>query len=149
MQMRMRLIQAVTLALVVRCAIALAQPAMPTLPYRVIVHPRNSIVSVERSFLADAFLKKTTRWRHGEVILPADLAGDSPVRRKFTEDVLNRSVAAVRTYWQQMIFSGRDIPPPEFDSEDEVVRYVLKHPGAIGYVSGSAEVGGAKVVPVK
>ena len=145
----MRAIQAVALALAMSGALAFAQAAVPVLPYRVIVHPHNSMGKIERTFLADAFLKKTTRWRNGEVILPVDLGGDSPTRRKFTEEVLSRSVAAVRSYWQQLIFSGRDIPPPELDSDDEVVLYVMKHPGAVGYVSGSADIGGAKVVALK
>jgi ABC-type phosphate transport system substrate-binding protein len=133
----------------VRCALAFAQSATPPPPYRVIVHPRNSISSLERAFIADAFLKKTTRWRDDGAILPVDLGSGSSTRRKFTEDVLNRSVAAVRSYWQQLIFSGRDIPPPELDSEDEVVRYVAKHPGAIGYVSGSGDIAGTKVIAVR
>src|SRR5437870_3906017 len=76
--------------------------------YVVIVHPENPAGTVSRKFLADAFLKKTTRWDHGEVIRPVDLGPDSPVRRRFSEDVLKRSVAAVRNYWQQVIFAGRD-----------------------------------------
>lgn len=145
----MRSIRAIALALLVRSALALAQASTATPPYRVIVHPLNSIASVNRDFLGDAFLKKTTRWRNGEVILPADLSSDSTVRRRFSEDVLNRSVAAVRGYWQQLIFSGRDVPPPELGSDDEMVSYVIKHTGAVGYVSSSAAVGTARVVTVK
>jgi len=145
----MRLVQAIALASAMSCALAFAQATVPVLPYRVIVHPHNLIGKVDRAFLADAFLKKTTRWRNGEVMLPVDLAGDSPTRRKFTEEVLGRSVAAVRNYWQQMIFSGRDIPPPELDSDDEVVLYVMKHEGAVGYVSGNADLHGAKALTVK
>ncbi len=121
----------------------------PPPPYVVIVHPRNPTGAASRKFLADAFLKKTTRWPNGEVIRPADLGADSPTREKFTEDVLKRSVSAVRSYWQQMIFSGREVPPPELGSDEEVVRYVLKHSGAVGYVSGTASLGGAKVVAVQ
>jgi ABC-type phosphate transport system substrate-binding protein len=117
-------------------------------PYRVIVHPRNPAVSAERIFVADAFLKKATRWRHGEAIRPVDLADSAP-RRKFTEDVLTRSVSAVRSYWQQQIFSGRGIPPPELDSDQDVVKFVLQNPGAIGYVSGHADLEGAKVLQVR
>jgi len=90
---------------------------------------------VDRKFLADAFLKKTTRWDDGELIRPVDQVPDSPVRRKFSEDVVKRSVAAVRSYWQQVIFTGRGVPPPEVGGDDEVVRYVLKYSGAVGYVS--------------
>jgi ABC-type phosphate transport system substrate-binding protein len=117
-------------------------------PYRVIVHPRNPVASAERIFVADAFLKKTTRWRHGEAIRPVDLVDSAP-RRKFTEDVLTRSVSAVRSYWQQQIFSGRGIPPPELDSDQDVVKFVLHNPGAIGYVSGHADLAGAKVLQVR
>jgi hypothetical protein len=83
------------------------------------------------------------------VIRPVDLAANSVVRRKFTEDVLNRSVEAVKGYWQQRIFSGRDVPPPELDTDEDVIAYVLKYEGAIGYVSGSASLRGTKVLAVR
>jgi ABC-type phosphate transport system substrate-binding protein len=137
------------LVLVLPCAAVLAQAnAPPPVAYRVIVHPRNPVHAVDRSLLADAFLKKVTRWRHGEAIRPVDLAESAP-RRKFSEDVLGRSVAAVRSYWQQQIFSGRGIPPPELDGDQAVVKFVLQNEGAVGYVSGHAEVGTAKVLAVR
>ena len=123
-----------------------ADPLPPV--YVVIVHPGNRETSFERSFLEDAFLKKVTRMPRGEVIRPVDLMPDSPVRRRFSHEVLKRPVSAVRSYWQQVIFAGRDVPPPELETDEEVVRYVLKHPGGIGYVSGTANIGSAKVVAV-
>ena len=124
-----------------------AQPAPPA--YRVITHPGNVDTTVERKFLAHAFLKKTTTWSDGEAIHPVDLPGSSPVRRRFSEDVLERPVAAVRSYWQQLIFSGRGLPPPEMDGDEAVLRYVTKHPGAVGYVSGTADVRSAKVLNIR
>jgi ABC-type phosphate transport system substrate-binding protein len=122
------------------------QPAPP--PYRVIVHPQNPVVGVDRAFLQDAFLRKRKRWSNDKVIHAADLIPRSSVRNRFSEEVLRRSVAAVIAYWQQQIFSGRDVPPPEFDSDEKVVAYVLKHEGAIGYVSGTANLGGTKSISV-
>jgi ABC-type phosphate transport system substrate-binding protein len=116
--------------------------------YKVIVHPTNPISSVERKFLEDAFLKKVVTWPGGASIRPADLAASSPVRRTFSEEVLMRSVNAVRAYWQQHIFSGRALPPPELDTNDDVVHYVLKHEGAVGYLSAGASQGDCKVVDV-
>src|SRR5688500_19167009 len=52
----------------------------PAPAYRIIVHPKNPASSVERTFLRDAFLKKTTRWPHDRVIHPADLASSSAAR---------------------------------------------------------------------
>jgi ABC-type phosphate transport system substrate-binding protein len=117
--------------------------------YQVIVNPANPITSVERRFLLDAFLKKVTRWPHDELIRPADLDVGSSVRRRFSEQVLRRSVAAVKSYWQQLVFSGRDVPPPELDSDWQMVRYVLKYPGAIGYVGPGANLDGVKILTVR
>jgi len=128
------------------CLVVVPGAAAPS--FRVIVHPANPIASAARDFLADAFLKKITRWDDGEALRPVDQRADSEVRREFSEHVLKRSVQAVKTYWQQRIFSGRGVPPPEFESDAAVVEYVLKHRGAVGYVSGACELGGAKVLAV-
>lgn len=130
------------------CANALADSASPP-SFIVIVNPSNAVTTLDQAFVADAFLKKITHWSNDEVIRPVDLVPGSPVRRRFTEGVLRRSVEAVKGYWQQRIFSGRDVPPPELESDDEVVKYVLKYGGAIGYVSASANLSGSRVVTVR
>jgi hypothetical protein len=112
--------------------------------FRVIVHPNNPLRSVDKGLLADAFLKKVTRWGNGEVIRPVDLHAGNSVRRRFSEAVLKRSVGAVRSYWQQRIFSGRDVPPPELESDDSVVAYVARYDGAVGYVSAGAKLVGVR-----
>jgi ABC-type phosphate transport system substrate-binding protein len=117
--------------------------------YRLVAHPSNPTVSVDRRFLADAFLKKVTRWPTGERLRPVDLSAESLARKRFSDDVLNRSVPAVKSYWQQQIFSGRDVPPPELDSDEQVLQYVLKNPSALGYVSAAADVGQVKVLTLK
>jgi ABC-type phosphate transport system substrate-binding protein len=140
-------------ALLVALAVALCTPpsvhADPPPVYQVIVNPNNPYTSVPRRFLVDAFLKKTTTWASGDVIRPVDLGPKSPVRARFSEDVLRRSVAEVKSYWQQRIFSGGDVPPPELASDEEVVSYVLKYPWAVGYVSGGAKLDGTKTVTIR
>jgi hypothetical protein len=121
----------------------------PPPPFVVIVHGSNPNVLLERAFVSDAFLKKATRWPNGDVIKPVDLTADSPARERFSRDILKRSVKAVQSYWQQVIFSGRDVPPPELAADEAMVRYVETHEGAIGYVSGSARLGGTRAVGVR
>ena len=133
----------VWLALVTIAATVLADEASA---YRIIVNPKNHTTNVDRIFLQDAFLKKSTRWPSGEVLRPADQLTSSGTRKTFTQAVLGRSVSAVQAYWQQRIFSGRDVPPPELDGDEKVVAYVLQHDGAVGYVSGTANVGAARIV---
>jgi ABC-type phosphate transport system substrate-binding protein len=113
---------------------------------RVIVHPKAAATRVDRKFVTDAFLKKRTRWGDDQVIRPVDLGASSAVRRRFSDDILGRSIDAVRRYWNQQVFSGRGVPPPQVGDEAAVVEYVLTHPGAIGYVTAGTDVRGAKVV---
>lgn len=120
----------------------------PARAYRVIVHPDNPVTSIERHRLSEIFLKKITTWPDDEHTAPVDLAASSPLREKFTDAVHGKSLSAVKSYWQQLIFSGRGLPPPELDSDEAVVRYVLSHRGAIGYVSDKAQIGAAKVVVI-
>ena len=146
----MRAMRAALLASILACVTAFAPShAAESSGYRLIINPRNPATDVDRRFLEDAFLKKTTRWGTGDVILPVDAGGDSPVRRTFSEDVLGRSVATVKSYWQQRIFAGRDLPPPELPTDAAVVKYVLEHPGAVGYIAAEANLGGAKILIVK
>ena len=101
---------------------------------------------VDRKFVTDAFLKKRTRWGDAQVIRPVDLSASSAVRRRFSDQVLGRSLDAVRRYWNQQVFSGRGVPPPQVNNEAAVVEYVLTHPGSIGYVTAGTDIRGAKVV---
>lgn len=117
--------------------------------FYVIAHPSTAATSLPSRFVADAFLKKVTRWENGAAIYPVDLPSTSKTRVAFSDQVLKRSVAAVRSSWQQRIFSGRDVPPPEVDTESQVIKYVAGHPGALGYVSQSTELRGVKLIALQ
>src|SRR5688572_36200 len=101
---------------------ALSQAAQPKSGYQIICHSSNPMTVVDRQFVEDVFLKRVTVWPTGEVTRPVDLVPSSAVRRQFAEDILRRPLEAVRSYWQQRIFSGADLPPPEFRTDDEIVR---------------------------
>jgi ABC-type phosphate transport system substrate-binding protein len=117
--------------------------------YVVIVHANNPINSIDRRVLANIFLKKTTRWTNNEPIRPVDLPIDSQPRVNFSKDILLRSVTAVASYWQQAIFSGRDVPPPEFKNDTDILKYVAEHRGSIGYVSRVGNNTDIKVITVE
>ncbi len=135
-----------TLALLV---IALLAGTVTAEEYRVIVNAKNPATSIDKRFLADAFLKKRTRWSNDVVIKPVDQTAKSAARQRFTGSILDRTIAAVRRYWAQVVFSGRGVAPPEVASDADVVKYVANNPGAIGYVSAGADVRGVKVLEVK
>lgn len=136
-------------ALAALCVSGIRSPAhAEDAAFRVIVHPDNPVRTIDRAALSKMFLKEASKWDDGETAHPVDLRSDSDTRSKFSESVIRRSIAAVRSYWQQRIFSGRGVPPPEVESDADVVRHVLRYRGSVGYVSGRADIGKARVLSV-
>jgi ABC-type phosphate transport system substrate-binding protein len=117
--------------------------------FKVIVNPENPVAVVERDFLRDAYLKKSTEWNGGETIRPIDLASRFPAHDRFTEHVIRKTPAQLRTYWNQQIFSGKGVPPPEAESVADVIAYVLAHKGAVGYLPTDVDPGRAKTIAIR
>jgi ABC-type phosphate transport system substrate-binding protein len=118
--------------------------------YVVIVNEANYLTSLSAQEVARLFTKQTVRWTTGQAVTPVDLRADAPAREQFSRDVMGKSTAEVKAYWQTIIFSGRGIPPMEAPSEATVVQFVRATPGAIAYVSASTQLGdGVRVVRVR
>lgn len=117
--------------------------------FKLVVHPENPLASASRTFLSDAFLRNVGKWGDGRSIMPVDLRVEAKVRERFSERIHGRSALAVKRYWQQRIFSGSGVPPPELGSDQAVLEYVLKHRGGIGYVSTETPVGKARTLAVR
>lgn len=117
--------------------------------YKVVVNSANSAASVPKRILSAMFLKKVAEWSNGIRVAPVDQKEGSPARAAFSEDVHGKSVSAIKSYWGQMIFSGRGVPPPEKGAEAEVLAFVRANPGAVGYVSAAeGALDGVKVLKV-
>lgn len=129
--------------------IGYVQPSMAQTDFLVVVNSANKTEAIDNRFLADVYLKRITLWDNNTVISPVDLLAESQVRKLFSDEILNRPVTAVRIYWQQLLFSGRGVPPPELKDDHEVIDFVASHKDAIGYVSKNADVHRLKIVQVK
>ena len=97
--------------------------------------------SLAKEKASDYFLKKDSRWDDGEEVKPVDL-NLREVREAFSSEVHNRSLTAIKKYWQRQIFTGRGTPPPEKGSAGEVIQYVSSTPGALGYVPAGTKLPG-------
>lgn len=117
--------------------------------YKIIVNSANGTSPLAKKELSQLFMKKTAKWSDGTAVVAVDQTEKSSVRERFTQEVHGKSVAAVKSYWQQQIFSGRDVPPVEKSSDAQVVAFVKQNAGAIGYVGDSADTAGVRVVGVQ
>jgi ABC-type phosphate transport system substrate-binding protein len=131
--------------------VAVMGTAQATESFVVVVNASVAGTTVHRTDLAAVFLKKAVRWGDGSPANPVDLSGTSHVRKDFSEGVLHMPVMAVVQYWgRQLASMAASVRPPTVKgSEDEVLAYVAKTSGAVGYVSpGTALPPGVKAVTV-
>lgn len=118
-------------------------------PYVVIVHPDNPIISLTEADLKNIYTKKLVVWPDGVAIRPVDRDDESLSRKSFVELALHSTLANQKQYWQRIIFSGVNVPPPELYSDEAVIRYVLTHRGAIGYVHRHTKLRSVKIIGIE
>ena len=116
--------------------------------YVIIINNNNPTISLSKKEIANLFLKKTT-WKDNHLSMPVDLLANSEIRKRFTQDIHGKSVAAIRNYWQQTAFSGKTTIPPEKENDLEVIRFVKNNPTAIGYISISSLTNEIKTLKIK
>lgn len=117
--------------------------------FKVIVNKKNNAISLTQKDVSDLFLKKKSKWSDGTTVLPVDLNSNSKVREDFSKSIHGKSTSAIRNFWQQAAFSGTASAPPEKSNDEEIIEYVKRNPGAIGYVSLSAITDDVNVINIK
>jgi hypothetical protein len=114
----------------------------------VVINAANPVPALPAAEVSKLFLHRTLQWPNGTRVAAVDLAEDAPARDAFSQAVHGKSTAAVKAYWQKMIFSGRDIPPPE-KTAAEALAFVRAEAGAVGYVAAGTPLGeGVKALRV-
>lgn len=142
-----------TKALALACLLLVCQASRGSAAagsFVVIVNAANPASAVARDLIANIFLKKVKSWSTGEKVKPVDLRVGSGTREAFSRSVLAQGAELVDELWQRQIFEGQDVPPPRKASEAEVIDYVARNPGAIGYVAqGSVLRPGVKALHIQ
>ena len=67
----------------------------------------------------------------------------------FLKDYVGKTDSALETYYRSLVFTGKGSMPKTFATDAEVVAFVEKTKGAIGYVATGTSTGAAKVLEVK
>ena len=84
----------------------------------------------------------------GTAVVPV-LASAGPTHEAFLKAYVGKSDQALRNHFKSLVFTGKGAMPKSFASDAEVVKYVASTRGAVGYVSGGAELAGVKKIQVK
>ena len=77
------------------------------------------------------------------------LEKDGPVHEAFVKEYLGKTDSALQTYYRSLVFTGKAAMPKTLAADAEVVAYVAKTKGAVGYVSAAASTAGVKTLEVR
>lgn len=98
-----------------------------------IVHPDVSADSVAPTTLERMYLGKTKKWQDGTKVVPVTLKAQGALHT-YIHSHFKQSPSQFSTYWKRRIFSGRGSPPRAFKHIPDVVEFVARTPGAIGFI---------------
>ena len=106
---------------------------------------RVSTLSAEE--LKRVFLIKTNSLSDGSLVVPV-LGVGSDSHPLFLKEYLGKTDAALSTYYRSLVFTGKAFMPKYLSSDAEVIAYVARTKGAMGYVSALANTSGVRSVVI-
>jgi len=115
---------------------------------KIIANPSVGSASVSADELKGIFLATKSSLADGSHVEPViEKAG--PVHETFLKEFIGKTDTALETYYRSLVFTGKASMPKTTASDAEMVAYVAKTKGAIGYVSAGASTPGVKTLEVK
>lgn len=103
--------------------------------------------AISAAELKRIFLEERITLSDGTHVEPV-LEKDGPVHKAFLQEYLGISEDDLQTYYRTLLFTGKGSMPKELASDAEVLAYVGRTRGAIGYVSGAASLEGVKLLSI-
>ncbi len=94
--------------------------------------------------IQEIFLGKRVQWIDNSRIRFVTV-GEPEVHSMFLKQYVKLSDSDWKIYWKRMVFTGRGLPPQTISTEAEVIDFVAKTKGAVGYVSSD----GLPITPEK
>jgi len=113
-------------------------PALAATDLVVIANPASGVERISRDEVTAIFMGRAKKLPSGITALPIDQVASNPDKARFYNELINKELAEVNSYWARLIFSGQGSPPRQADNIAEVIEIVSGNNGAIGYVPRSA-----------
>lgn len=119
--------------------------------YAGVVVIANNDVGVDSLAKKDAkgiFLGKKKKWADGKkATIVVQKKGDT--HNEFIKGTVGKSASQYKTYWKKLIFTGKGKQPKTVKSDADVLAFVARTSGAVGYVTEGSATDGVKVIAIK
>lgn len=127
-------------ALLLGAGTALAGPIL-------IAHKDVSVDAVTAGDLNKMLLGKSANWPDGSRVVLSMLK-DGPIADEFLKTYAKKSPKQFGTFWKKAVFSGTGEMPAAFDTEADLVVFVSRTPGAIGFIDEATAHDEVKVIGI-
>ena len=116
----------------------------------IIIVANNSVPPemIKKSELKDIFLGNTIKWED-KTKINIVIQKKSDAHNEFVKSITNKSASQFRNYWKKMVFTGKGSAPKSFAKNAELLAYIAKTDGAIGYIAADVKPEGVKVIKVQ
>ena len=115
---------------------------------KIVGHQEGPPDQMDAGELRSVFMAQQQWWSGDTKISIVLLKSSVPISEVVADKVFDMSPNDVKTYWIQIVFRGKAKTPKHFDSEDALIAYVARTPGAIGVVSAEADTESLKVIEI-
>ncbi|MBN2105246.1 hypothetical protein JW835_14510 [bacterium] len=116
--------------------------------YQIVVNASFENQTITEKMLKNIFLGKQTKWGNGQRVLPVMLQ-EGEARNAFIKNIIKKTPIAFKNYWNTALFTGRGVPPVAFENEEDLIHYIQKNPGAIGFISEETSAENVKVLQIE
>jgi len=120
-------------SLTLLAGLTLSGPVLAADRIAVIVGKQAPQIAFSHANLVDIFLKRIQVDNRRASVVPLNLSPMNPLRVAFSLSLLGEKPSALQRYWTERYFHGV-APPYTVRSQESMLRFVAKTPGAIGYV---------------
>ena len=132
----------------IAAALAIGSAGAWAADIKIIANSSVGASSVSAEELKGVFLSTKSSLSDGSHVEPVLLKGGA-VHEAFLKDYVGKSDSALETYYRSLVFTGKGSMPKTLATDAEVVAYVEKTKGAIGYVAAATTTADVKVLEVK
>ncbi len=114
---------------------------------KIIANPSVRAESISAAEVKSVFLGERNSLRDGTHVEPV-LAMGGPAHAAFLKAYLGQSDDSLQDYYRTLVFTGKGLMPKVLRTDEDIVAYVARTRGAIGYVNAAAAVDGVKTLTV-
>ena len=103
-------------------------------PEFVLVGNDIGIKSASIKHVRSIFRGKYSSWNNKQTVIIVLPSKKNTSIKDVSSYIYETSTTGMQKFWLSQVFQGRSNPPVFLDSDEEIIRYVAKNPGAIGIV---------------